>query len=264
MERIIEEYKKGNLILFVGAGLSMNLELPSWGNLIDYLAEDLGYESEIFHSLGNYQSLAEYYIKKNGIGELRSWMDNKWHNGMEEKIAKNEIYKDLVALDFPIIYTTNYDKSIELAYKHYQKDFTKVTGVKDIKDIENNKTQIIKFHGDFTNDESIVLSESSYFERLDFETPLDIKFRSDVLGKSILFIGYSLTDINIRFIFYKLMKIWEKSGRMEDRPSSFIFTNKENIIQKEILKSRGIDMVVSDKDNPGEALKDFFEKLLKS
>ncbi len=44
----------------------------------------------------------------------------------------------------------------------------------------------------------------------------------------------------------------------------FIFTNKENIIQKEILKSRGIDMIVSDKDNLNEALKDFFEKLLRS
>ena len=32
---------------------------------------------------------------------------------------------------------------------------------------------------------TIVLDESSYFERLEFETPLDIKLRSDVLGKSV-------------------------------------------------------------------------------
>ena len=45
---------------------------------------------------------------------------------------------------------------------------------------------------DFSDDSSIVLTESSYFERLEFNSPLDIKLRSDMLGKTILYIGYSL------------------------------------------------------------------------
>ena len=67
-----------------------------------------------------------------------------------------------------------------------------------------NKTQIIKFHGDFDDDSSLVLTESSFFIALDFESPLDIKLRSDSLEKSLLFIGYSLSDINIRYMLYKL------------------------------------------------------------
>lgn len=81
------------------------------------------------------------------------------------------------------------------------KSIQKISSVSDIAKIDNNKTQIIKFHGDFDDDSSIVLDETSYFQRLEFETPLDIKFRSDVLGKSVLFIGYSLSDINIRYYF---------------------------------------------------------------
>lgn len=264
MTRIKEAYKSDNLILFIGAGVSMNLDLPSWGELINHLAEDLGYDPEIFNTFGDYQSLAEYYINKNGIGELRSWMDTKWHKDMENKVGKSKIYEIIAKSNFPIIYTTNYDKSIELACKCYGKDFVKITGVKDISKICKDKAQIIKFHGDFTNDETIVLSESSYFERLDFETPLDIKFRSDVLGKSILFIGYSLSDINIRFIFYKLSKIWEKSGKTAERPPAYIFTNRDNPIQEEILKSRGIEMIVSQEDHPGKALEDFLSKLTSS
>jgi len=34
------------------------------------------------------------------------------------------------------------------------------------------------------------------FDRLYFSSPLDIKLRTDALGRSILFIGYSLSDVN--------------------------------------------------------------------
>lgn len=255
-------YKTKNLILFVGAGLSKNLELPSWNALIGHLAEKLGYNPDIFHTYGDYQSLAEYYaIEKGGIGELRQWMDNSWHSGMADKVKKSNIYRLLVELDFPIIYTTNYDNSIETAYDLHNRDYIKVTNVNDIRNIENNKCQIVKFHGDFSQDDSIVLTESSYFERLNFESPLDIKFRSDVLGKSILFIGYSLSDINIRFIFYKLSKIWEDSGHQDHRPPAFLFTHKTNPIQEVILKKRGITMISSDKDDPAEALLKLFDEL---
>ncbi|MCD8493636.1 MAG: SIR2 family protein, partial [Geovibrio sp.] len=79
---------------------------------------------------------------------------------------------------------------------------TKIASVSDMTQIKDGVTQIVKFHGDFDNDDSLVLDESSYYERLEFETPLDIKLRSDVLGKSVLFIGYSLADVNLRFLFF--------------------------------------------------------------
>lgn len=46
-------------------------------------------------------------------------------------------------------------------------------------------------------------------------SPLDIKLRADALGKSILFIGYSLTDINIRYLLYKLHIQWAESDWAE-------------------------------------------------
>ena len=55
---------------------------------------------------------------------------------------------------------------------------------------------------------------------------LDIKLRSDMLGKTILYIGYSLEDINMRFLLYKLSKIWEKYKDI--RPASYIFLTKPN------------------------------------
>lgn len=261
MKELIEALRKKNVILFVGAGLSMNLGLPSWDDLINHIAEDLGYDADVFKTYGDNLSLAEFYeIEKGTIGSLRSWMDQKWHaNGI--KIDKSIIHKLIYDLDFPIIYTTNYDRWIERTYDLYGKDYRKIVKVNDLVNLNPKSTQIIKFHGDFDDDSSIVLTEESYFKRLTFESSLDIKLRSDILGKSILFIGYSLSDINMRYLLYKLDELWGNNIK-NSRPNSFIFLTRPNPVQEAILFKRGIKTINSENSNPSEATKEFLKKLL--
>jgi hypothetical protein len=90
---------------------------------------------------------------------------------------------------------------------------------------------------------------------------LDIKLRSDVLGRSVLFIGYSLSDINIRYFFYKLAKLWKKSSRGVPQPMSFVFSAKPNAIQEAVLSQWNIKMISSQGDDPEKALQDFLEQL---
>lgn len=52
MEQLLADYKKGNVILFVGAGVSMNLGLPSWSQLVDHIATELGYDPDIYRTFG--------------------------------------------------------------------------------------------------------------------------------------------------------------------------------------------------------------------
>ncbi|MEL6629629.1 MAG: SIR2 family protein [Bacteroidota bacterium] len=258
---LIDAIKKRNVILFVGGGVSMNLGLPSWDRLIDRLAKDLGYDKDVFRTYGDHLMLAEYYKMNKGIGPLRSWMDRKWHNTDKVKIEESRIHQLIVELDFPIIYTTNYDRWIEFAFDAYNKSYVKIADVSDIRRVQEGTTQIIKFHGDFDNDSSIVLTESSYFDRLDFEKPLDIKLRADVLGRSILFIGYSLSDINIRFLLYKLNKLWQSAKNAQTKPKSFIHLIKPNPVQELVLEKRGIVTIFSQHDDPGQGLTDFLETL---
>ncbi|MBD9561721.1 SIR2 family NAD-dependent protein deacylase [Pseudomonas sp. PDM09] len=262
MEELISSFKQGNVILFVGAGVSMNLGLPSWGALIDKIAEELDYDPEIYKTFGDNYALAEYYrIKKGSIGPLRSWMDRNWH-ASEIKIGSSKVHELIAKSEFPIIYTTNYDRWLEYAFDHYKKSYTKISSVADLTKIKSSSTQIVKFHGDFDDDKSIVLDETSYFERLEFETPLDIKLRSDVLGKSVLFIGYGLADINLRFLFYKLSKLWKANHNGEAQPRSYIFSPRPNPVQEAILDQWGISMLSSKIETPGEALEDFLSNFV--
>ena len=40
--------KEGNVILFVGAGISATLGLPNWSQLISKISSDLGYDYRLF------------------------------------------------------------------------------------------------------------------------------------------------------------------------------------------------------------------------
>lgn len=100
--------------------------------------------------------MVEFYVlKRKTIGDLRSYMDQKWHNIDEAKLDATTIYRNIVELSFPIIYTTNYDNWIERAFTHFGKEYYKIVGVKDFIDIKDDVTQIVKFHGDFSDDSSI-------------------------------------------------------------------------------------------------------------
>lgn len=248
-------------ILFVGSGASAGLGTPTWSGLVSEIGRQLGYESDVFASLGaSYLTVAEYYrLETGGIGPLRSWMDRNWSVD-DSTLAKSQLHSLIVDLDFPIIYTTNYDRLIENSYKLRGLPYHKIINIKDFSTTYTG-SQIIKFHGDFDDDNSLVITESDYFERLNFETPLDIRLRSDVLGKSILFIGYSLSDINVRLLLYRMWKMWGASGYSADQPKSFVFLTKPDDIQNVVLENWGVHTITADVDDPNEALCTFLENL---
>lgn len=265
LEDLARQIRERRVVLFAGAGLSMSLGLPSWRELIAHMAEDLGYDPDVLVGPGaDYLLVAEYYkLTKNHIGPLRSWMDRQW-NVTDATLEASKAHNFLVDLDFPFIYTTNYDRNIERSFYLKGKRFSKITSMLDISSASANLPHIVKFHGDFDDDNSLVLTESDYFDRLNFESPLDIKFRSDVLGRSILFVGYSLADLNLRLLLYKMQKMWDTSGYASQRPPSYIFLLRPDPVQERVLESRGVKAIISDSDEPLDALPRFFRHLLDS
>ena len=249
-------------MLFAGAGLSMAVGLPSWRELIAQMGEELEVDPQEFVALDrSYQTLAEYYrLKRGSIGPLRSWMDRNW-SVSEKKVSQSKLHELIVALDFPIIYTTNYDANLEVAFRLHQRDFVKVTNARDVANVREGVAQIVKFHGDFDDDRSLVLAESDYFDRLNFDSPLDIKFRADSLGRTILFVGYSMSDLNIRLLLYRLWQTWRKSGSERERPQSYVFMSKPNPVQEAVLSEWGIYPLTGDSDDPQTALTEFLADL---
>src|SRR5262249_48388693 len=145
---------------------------------------------------GTYLSLAEFYeLERGSIGSLRSWMDVNWHQ-KEIKVSNSEVHEAIVRAGFRKIYTTNFDRWIERACEHWGIRYRKLLTVNDMMVKNDDSLEIVKFHGDFDDDKTLVLTETSYLERLNFESPIDLMLRADVLRYPVLFIGYRLLDIN--------------------------------------------------------------------
>jgi hypothetical protein len=249
------------MALFVGAGVSMNIGLPSWSKLLDHLASELGFDPRVFGTLGDSYVLAEYYkLEKGSLGPLRSWMDREWDRATTE-IKDSKVHELIAKLNFPVVYTTNYDRWLERAYDAFGLTYGKISSIADLPNYANADRQIVKFHGDFDHEASIVLTESSYFERMSFETHLDYKLKSDMMRYGLLFIGYSVTDMNIRYLIYKIDQLWRESGYVKSRPPSYVFLTRPNPVLERVLESRGITTITSDDDSPAKGLMDFLSSL---
>lgn len=266
LESLVRSVSERRAILFVGAGVSMSVGLPSWRDLIDHMCRELEVDPDEAVGAGShgYQTLAEYYrVHEGSIGPLRSWMDRHWSVSRDE-VAASRIHELIVALDFPIIYTTNYDRNLEVAYEIHDRPFVKVANAKDVSKALQDSTQIVKFHGDFEDDRSLVIAETDYYDRLAFDTPLDVKLRADAMGRTMLFIGYSMSDLNIRLLLYKLWRTWQASGYERERPPSFVFMPKPNRIQEAVLGAWGITVVTGTTDEPEQSLIDFLAQLVEA
>ena len=257
--------KDNKLILFIGAGVSKPLHLPDWNELISQLASQLGYKDpKVFALYGDNLILAEYYRVKNPASDtstpLTDWMKKNLIIDQTE-IESSAVHKEIAKLRCSIVYTTNYEEALEKAFDAESKPHHKIATIKDLAAIPADAVQIVKFHGDINDEKSIVLAEQDYFKRLNFDTPMDIKLRADMLGKSILFLGYSMSDINIRLLSYKLDQLWKSSPDIAERPESYIFMARPNPIQEEIFKDRGITPIVGEHADPETSLLQFLKAL---
>jgi SIR2-like protein len=254
--------KAGRLIPFVGAGLSQPLGLPSWDRLIDSLAMQLGYDPDIYRLNGSRLQLAEYFVvEKGSIKPLTRKMEELF-NPPDRKVRASTSHRLLAELDLTTIYTTNYDHIIERAFKLHGVPCHTIAKIEDILAAPPDVTYVVKFHGSFSDPPSLVLTESNYFERLNFESALDLKLRADTLGKSLLFVGYALSDLNIRYLLYKLHKLRGRLETGQERvPSAYLTAFGSNDIQRKLLKQWDVEIIELDPRDKTKSTEDFLRSL---
>jgi len=261
-------YREGRLIPFIGAGFSIPLGLPSWESLIDWLAVKLEFEPELFRLHGNYAQLAEYARVTNRKlwQEFLTKITVAFDSAESASKRKNSItHKTLASLKFRAIYTTNYDAHIEGSLKDIGKKCVTLASLADfLESPETDACEIIKFHGTLTEQGTIILTESRYFDRLSLEDAADQRLRSDILSNSFLFVGYSFNDPNIRYIWYRIDKLRKqnKQYNIKLRPSYFL-TFGADPVQPILLNEWNIHVIALDPIDKEKSIADLLSAIEK-
>lgn len=182
--------KQGRLVIFVGAGVSRNSGIPTWGTLIDEFKKELNIGDET-------DPLRVAQIYKDSRGE-KEYMDKVKSVLKYSKAQPNPIHKAMLALSPCHFITTNYDDTLEQEIEDDYKQYAVIRCDKDIPNM-NYPNAVIKMHGDFETD-NIVLTEQDYndYER---NFPLVRAFVLSLFAsKTVLFVGFSFTDRNLDII----------------------------------------------------------------
>lgn len=250
------------VILFVGAGISASVNFPSWKGLIDRLGSNLGYEADLFEAYGDYMMLAEY-ADRGGSAEVAKQLQETFRitEDIRKELYSSRIYEILENLDFPIIYTTNYDPLLEEYYQYKGREVTVIKNISDMRRIRNDIPRIMKFHGDLSDagKDSIVLTESQYFARMDFLNFMDVQLQADMLQYPILFLGYSLSDINVKLLMYLARKRIKEHNQAIN---SYIYTATPNYVQEEVFLQNNIITFTGNEEDKKKGTICFLENLL--
>jgi SIR2-like domain len=266
--RLQQEYRDGRLIPFLGAGFSKPLKLPDWGELVGWMAQRLGFEPDLFRLHGRYEQLAEYFqlARHDAFQQLVHEMTRRFDSEEAARTRRtSRMHLALSSLGWRTLYTTNYDSHVEGALEDAGRNVAVLSSFEDFQTRrEPGSCEVIKFHGTLAKPETIVLTESSYFQRFALETPVDQRLRADLLSHSFLFMGYSFNDWNIRYIWYRMHQLRLQGQAGARRPSTrrcFFTTFGVGPIQPDLLEQWNIDMIQLDPTDKEASVADLLQRI---
>ena len=228
-KELVAQIKKGNCILFLGAGVHApppegspytypEEERPLLGRgLAEILADACDYKQKFpEESYLDLQRISLCFETEPGLGrsKLVDYLTENLRKGKKPSPA----LQMLAGLPFKIFITTNYDLLLESALRKFDKDpaiFVYNPSPNELtRDMEEDPTEdrplVFKMHGDLNERESIVITDEDYItfvQRMsdkDALHPVPQTIRYRMKQWPTFFVGYSFRDYNLRLIFRTL------------------------------------------------------------
>lgn len=192
---LIDKIIKKKLVIFVGAGISRSVGLPSWNQLIDAILDGIeerepkkdkyknALKDEILTPLEILTKISHH--KEHAIEHLEATIrsfDNVSPSSVHEKIGKISNH----------IITTNYDCLLEIQHPKFEK-ITYSNNFK-ISKLSDYNSYIFKIHGDIHEPDKCILFPYQYDKIYnDEKSSFLFELKKIISDKSILFLGFSVS-----------------------------------------------------------------------
>ena len=186
---------RGELVTFIGAGVSFSAGLPDWDKLLLALAQGSGLNADQQQALARMgyldraQVLAHHFANRGGLG-----------HAVARELGRHHCYAlshgFLASLPVSEVVTTNYDQLFEVA--------SRATGRKlavlPYAPTSGHDRWLLKMHGCVLRPEDIVLTREDYLRYDARRAALAGIVQALLITKHILFVGFSLNDDNFHRI----------------------------------------------------------------
>jgi hypothetical protein len=200
---IFELIRKEEVVLFAGAGMSRYAGYPSGADLAkilhDNLPDDIKPDIEFTYNL---PKLCDDIFQLKGN---KSYLIEVLKKEFNKKPTSTETHKLLAGIPhFRTIITTNYDTLIESENNTIEVIRTSI----DLANVNVKDQLLFKIHSDFSDIANIILTSSdylNYFTKQSENTFFWNAVRDRLSSNHILFIGYSLDDINVQNMINKII-----------------------------------------------------------
>ena len=261
-EEIKQAASNGELVLFVGAGVSMLLGLPSWSKLADKVLEELRGKGFL-----DYSEVAQLNTldprKRLSIADTIAKEKNysiKYRDHLEPDLSGDEgIYKALNAIGCMCV-TTNYDELLSPRYKDTEADTGSVphAPVNRVSERErflagllNEPGTVVHLHGRSSKPETMIVTTKDYLDHYDDETVQ--KFLERLFTeKVVLFLGYGLEEVEILEHVLRRGSVFKKENHRRLRFSLQGFFRSQGSLYKKLYKyyetSFGVHLIGFERD----------------
>lgn len=243
------------LIPFFGAGLSRAHLRVAAAELAQEMARRVDVSHETLLS-----EVSDAFADKFGETEFIEYLKSKLVVPTLDD-AKASTHRLLLSLTQNLIYTTNQDNIFELTAEKYGRPYRRVVTLEDLSEAVPGERLLIKFHGDTDIPSSLVFGARSYRARMETtDHPLDIKLRADLLGKRLLFLGYSFSDENVAKLLDNVKQAF--AGKM---PPSYFIAFEYDASMETLTDTYGITIIDPCRLFPDETTRAAaFERCLKT
>ena len=238
LQRMINASQNNALTFFVGAGVSALSGAPTWKGLIHAISDKLGRVRKDEYSSDEYLQIPQmfYYSLGENKEEYFKFVKEQLYSS---SLLPNTIHREMLNLNPASFITTNYDTLLEDAAVQYCQSFKVVSRDEDVPTIFGDRF-ILKLHGDFKYN-NFVLKEEDYLNYSENFKLIETLVKSVFSTNTVVFIGYSLNDYNI-----KLILNWTKTLlKGSFREPIFLYVGNSALTDTEIVyqQSKGLSVV---------------------
>lgn len=210
------------LVIFVGAGVSKNSGLPTWGQIVQVFAREIQYPTRGRLATEEYIRIPQYFYC---LDESENHADyySLIRSMIPEDIRPNLLDKLIVSLHPKHIVTTNFDTLLDQVARGYEiirEDRDLLTGL--------SPHYLLKLHGDIRHPEKMVFKEDDYLHYSQTHRLMETFLKSLLIDHVFLFVGYSLNDYNLKTFVSWIDYIAEEMRVKREMHRNYFFSSSHH------------------------------------